>query len=119
MRVFLSSLCLMALMSCTTPQTAAQSVYLIQSDYAAALKVELAYSKLPRCGKPTSPRVCSDFAVIKKAQKADDLSWIAIQKAQTAVRTPGFGANKTVTYVESARAITNSFVDITNALEVK
>lgn len=105
--------------ACTTPQTPAQSVYLVQSQYAAALRIELAYSNLPRCGKPTSPKLCSDVDTIRKVQKADDIAWTAIGEAQKAVRTRGFGESKITTAVASARALTQSFVSITNQLGVK
>lgn len=107
----------MLLMGCTQPESPAQSVYLVQSDYAAALKIELAYSELPRCGKPTSPKLCSDVNIMYKVQKADNLAWAAIKQAQTAVRTPGFTDSKVTMAVASAKALTGTFVDITNQLK--
>ncbi len=107
------------LMACTTPQTPAQTIYLVESDYAAALKVELAYSDLPRCDQPTSPVLCSKVSVIKIVQKADNTAWAAIQEAQTAVRTPGYGENKMTTAISSAKALVKSFVSITSTLRTK
>ncbi len=109
----------LAILACTKPESPAQSVYLVESDYAASLRVELAYSNLPRCGKPTSPKLCSQVSVIKKVQLADNLAWNAIKEAQVAVRTPGYGDNKVTTVVASATALTRAFVSITNTLEIK
>ncbi len=108
-----------ALMACTTPQTPAQSVFLVEADYAAALRIELAYSNIPRCGKPTSPTICSEVAVIKKVQTADNVAWTAIQQAQDAVRTPEFGSDKVDTAVAISKSLTSSFVGITNTLKTK
>lgn len=119
MKKLLIAVCLTSLMGCTTPDTPAQSVYLAEADYTAALRIEIAYSELPRCGKPTSPKLCSDVAIIKKVQKADDVAWIAIREAQTAVRTKGFGESKVTTATASAVALTKAFISITNGLGVK
>lgn len=119
MRSFLLAIPLMLLAACTQPESPAQAVYLAQSNYAAALRAELAYSSLPRCGKPTSPKLCSDVDVIRKVQKADDVAWAAIGEAQDAVRTPGFGNNKITTIVATATSLTDAFVEITNTLGVK
>lgn len=110
---------LLYLAACTTPESPAQAVYLAESDYAAALRIELAYSELPRCGKPSSPTLCSEVSVIRKVQKADDLAWIAIQEAQGAVRTKGFSESRIKAAAASAVGLTKAFVRITNELKVK
>ncbi len=107
------------LIACTTPETPAQAVYVIESDYAIALKAENAYSSLPRCYEANSPKICSEISVIKNLQKSDDLAWIAIKNAQVAVRTNGFGDSKIATAVASAKALTSAFVEITSQLKVK
>ncbi len=105
------------LMACTsTPQTPAQDVYAAESSYASALRIELAYSNLPRCPKA---KLCSDVSVIKKVQKSDDLAWIALKEAETAVRTPGFDDSAVIATVASAKALTGAFVSITDKLGVK
>ena len=119
MKKTLSLLAVVLLVGCTAPQTPEQAVYLAQSDYAAALRVELAYSNLPRCGKPDSPKLCSDADIIRQLQKADDLAWIAIQEAQAAVRSPTFTEGKVGITVATARALTNAFIKITDKLGVK
>lgn len=118
MRKILVLSSLLFLVACATPETLAQSVFLAESDYVAALKVELAYSNLPRCGKPDSPVICSDVDIMKKMQKMDNVAWEAIQQAQKAVRTPGFGDSKITTLVASAKALVGSFVNITQTLKV-
>jgi hypothetical protein len=119
MKKFLSLLPLVFLIACATPQTEnpGQIVYQIQSGYAVALKTELAYSNLPDCS--TGIKLCSKKDVIRQVQKADDLAWDAIQAAQTAVRTPGFGDSGVTTTIASARALTDAFIGITNTLKIK
>ncbi len=107
------------LMACTKPDTPAQDVYAAESTYAGALRLELAYSDLPRCGKPSSPPLCSDQKVLKSVRTADDAAWEAIQQAQTAVRTPGYGDSKVTTVVASAQALTKAFVGVANQLKLK
>lgn len=116
MKKSLAALLLLLLIGCTHPESSAQTVYLIQSDYAIGLKAELAYSNLPRCGKPTSPPVCSKADTIKKVQNADNYAWIAIQEAQVAVRTSGYGLSKITTTIASAKALTDVFVSIATSL---
>jgi hypothetical protein len=117
MKKLLFSIVMLALAACAVPESPAQTVYLVQADYAAALKVELAYSNLPRCHAPGSGPICSDVNVIQKLQHADDLAWIAIKQAQGAVRTPGYGDGKVITALASAKALTRAFVDITAKLK--
>lgn len=113
----LLALTLLLLTACVTPTTPSQTIYLAESNYAVALRLELAYSALPRCKVAEAP--CSDVSVIKTVQKADDVAWSAIKNAQTAVRTPGFGDAKVTTAVASAQALTQAFLDITKTLGVK
>lgn len=119
MKKFLAILPIFFLISCVTTEKSGQAVYMAQSDYAAALRIELAYSALPRCGKLNSPKLCSDLNIIRKVQKADDVAWDALQEAQAAVRTPGFDDNRIVTAVASATALTKAFVRITDTLGIK
>ncbi len=105
-----------ALAACSAPKSSAQIVYMVQSDYATALRAELAYSSLPRCGKPTSPKLCSEVNIIKNIQQADNVAWASIQEAQAAVRTPGFGEAKIATAIATAKALVGSFMKITQTL---
>lgn len=117
-------LMLMACTSAPTPKPGVSElsdrvVYRTQGYYNAAVVVETAYAKLPRCGKPTSPILCSDIAVVKKLRSVDEIAWVAISEAQTAVRTPGFAENKVTTFVASATALTKAFTDIVHTLPKK
>ncbi len=112
--LLLPLLLIIACAKVAVPETPAQIVYTAEANYAAALRLELAYSKLPRC---PAAKVCSDPKVIKKVQQADNVAWDAILNAQRAVRTPGFGDAKLATVAASAVALTQSFVDITATLE--
>ena len=105
------------LLACTAPVTPAQTVYSIESQYATALKIELAYTRLPKCG--TATVVCRDTELLKKVRKADDVAWDAIKNAQDAVRTPGFGDSQITTILASTKAVVKAFVDITSTLKVK
>lgn len=104
--------------ACTQPETPAQTVYAIESSYAAGLRIELAYSNLPRCHLTRIP-LCSDVAVIKKVQRADNIAYSAIKQAETAVRTQGFNDSKITSAIASAKALTGAFTDITSQLRVK
>lgn len=95
------------------------AVYRTQGYYNAAVAAETAYAKLPACGKPESPMICSDLAIKKKLRKIDDAAWIAIKEAQVAVRTPGFGEGKVTTFLTSAVSLTKAFTEITNTLPKK
>jgi uncharacterized membrane protein len=108
---------LLLAVACGSPASPAQYVYQIESDYAVALRAELAYEALPRCGKPSSPPVCSDLAVAKKVRTVSDAAWIAIQNAQEAVRTPGFEDSKLTSAVASAKALTKTFYDLATTLK--
>ncbi len=69
------------------PSGAQKTVYAIKSGYAAALTVAVAYNEQPRCGQPTSPRLCSDAGVVAAIRKADAATFATIDSAETAVRT--------------------------------
>lgn len=94
-----------------------QSIFQAQSYYNAAVVVETAYAKLPRC--PVAKPVCSDIAVLKKVRAIDEAAWVAIKEAQKAARTPGFGDEKLTTYLTSAQSLVRAFRDITATLPAK
>ncbi len=119
MKNILALLLLLFVAACSTPQDSAQTVYFLQGNYAIALRAEIAYDKLPRCGQASSPKVCSDIAIVKRLRTADDVAWDAIQQVQVAVRTPGFGEDKLTTAIASATAAATSFVNITQTLGAK
>lgn len=100
-------------------ETPDRIVYQTQGYYNAALVLENAYGNLPRCGKPTSPVLCSDLSIMKKIRKVDDAAYAAIKEAQIAVRTPGFNESKVTTFVTSATALTKAFSEIAATLPRK
>lgn len=112
-------LAILALTACTTPKTPSQAVYLAEGDFAAAVRIELAYDSLPRCTTPKATKICSDITIMRKVRKADDVAWAALQAAQAAVQTPGFGDNNIATAVASATALTTAFINITDTLKIK
>ncbi len=112
------------LMACTAPASPQQAVYEAENAYVIALRLELVYDHLPRCGAPSAantsnPLLCSTTATIQKVRKADNLAWDAIQNAETAVRTPGFSDSGVIAAVASATAITKEFTNIVATLGVK
>lgn len=101
----------------TAPQTPAQSVYAVQGAYASALSVAVSYKQLPAC-QAGGPVLCSDAAVVKKLQTADDVAYAALTAAQNIVRTPGAGVNVQTAITAANQAVT-AFASITASLGVK
>lgn len=123
MKNILASLSLLFLVACgSADQPSIKStdydslIFKTQGYYNAAVLLEIAYDKLPACGKPTSPPICSDLVIKKKIRKIDEAAWAAITEAKVAVDTPGFGENKLATIVASATALTRAFSDMTETL---
>jgi len=103
------------LMACAaSPQTPAQSVYMIQNDFRAALVVAVAYKELPKCG--TGIKLCSDPSVVHKLQDAYDVANASLTAAQTTVRVGGSNAEMAVTAAKQAVLILTA---ITKTLEIK
>lgn len=69
------------------PAGAQKAVFALKSGYAAGLRLAVAYNERPRCGQPTSPKLCSDAAVVAQMRKADNATFAAIDTAETAART--------------------------------
>lgn len=69
-------------------RTPAQSVFILESAYAAALAIEVQYSQLPTCDalRVTS---CKTAATLQRVRLADDAAWAAIQGAELVVRNNG------------------------------
>lgn len=66
---------------------AAKSAYVAKSTYQGYLTLAVAYNERPRCGRPTSPPLCSDQAAVNQLRKASDAANAATQAAEDAVRT--------------------------------
>lgn len=107
------------LTACVSPKSAAQAIYQIEGDYSAALSLENNYDRLPTCGSPAAPIVCKTLKTAKLVRQIDDTAWDAIHAAQTAVRTPGFGKDQTMTAVATATSAVAAFTNIVATLGVK
>lgn len=80
------------------PSGAQKGVFALKSAYAVTLTAAVTYTDRPRCGRPTSPVLCSEPSVVAQLRKADNAAFVAIDAAETAVRS--LSANPTV--VEAA-----------------
>lgn len=103
----------------TAPQSPAQGVFAAKAAYASALTVAVAYKQLPSCAPANHPPICSDAAIVKSLQDRDDIAAPALDAAERAVRTPGFGQSALQTFVISANNAVASLTDITSKLRVK
>lgn len=104
--------------SIVTPKTPAQDVFAAKASYAAALTVAVAYKRLPSCAPVTHPPICSDAAIVKKLQDSDDVAKPALDAAEAAVRTQGFGQSTLQTFVISANNAVSALTAITATLRV-
>lgn len=102
------------LTGCATPESPSQAVYTTKSSYAVALTAAVAYKHLPDCS--SAPLPCSDKAVVTQLQKADNVAAAALDAAETAVRTQGFGESIVASAVGSAKAALSAFLSITATL---
>ncbi len=113
---------ILLLMACTdspaVPNTPAQIVFQLQSDYNAAVAVETAYDKLPDCAK-TAIVLCADSSVKKSVRKYDDKAWAAIQNAQIAVRLGGAIGSSIDDAIANAKLVVSSFIGVTQTLKVE
>ena len=102
----------LALAGCaTTPQTPQEIVFQARGAQNVALRAAVEYKRLAPCATPAK-QPCSDKAVVAQMQKADTVSDQALSAAESAVRTPGFGANVISTAVTAAQAALAAFQSI-------
>lgn len=80
--------------------------------YNASLQVATRYAKLPRCGQPTSPIICSDRAVLDVMLKASDSANTATQAAEDAVRSLGSNPSVVAAMVEASTRSVAAFTKI-------
>jgi hypothetical protein len=106
------------LSACTTPKSPQQAVFQTKSQYEAALTAAVAYKRLPTCGEPVV-QPCKRQTVLVQIQKADDVAAKALDSAENAVRTPGFGDNVAQSAITASRAALDALVAITSSLQVK
>lgn len=116
--IFIAGIVLAVLAACTTtPTTPAQTIYQVESNYAAALTVAVAYKNLPPCGQAAAPLLCSRADVVRKLQLADEVAYPALQAAQNTARSPGAGANAQTAVLAAQQAVA-ALTAITATLEV-
>jgi hypothetical protein len=108
---------LAACASTATPTTAAQGVYQVKSDYAAALTVAVAYKNLPTCAAG-GPVLCSEPRVVAQLRQADDVAYAALQAAENTARTPGAGANAATAVIAAQQAV-QALTSITATLQTR
>lgn len=120
MRKLMGTICFMTMMAFTacavTPQSPAQALYEVESNYAAALSVAVAYKHLPVCPAAV---LCHKPEVITQVLAADAKAAIALDAAQVAVRTPGFGSDRVQTAIAAASAAMSVLTSLTSTLMVK
>jgi hypothetical protein len=109
--------CALAACAGGTAQTPAQTVYQVQSDYAAALVVAVAYKNLPDCALPGHPVLCSQATIIKQLQDADDIAYPTLTAAQNTVKVQG--ATNAQTAVNAAQQAVAALTAITSKLVIK
>lgn len=117
MKTFIATVTLVfALAACVVaPKTPAQSVYAIESNYAAALTLAVAYKRLPLCSETTT-MPCSDIVVVRKLQRADTTAITFLEGAQTAVRSNSSNSQIAIDMAASAVA---ALTQLTSTLGVK
>lgn len=98
--------------ACATPQTPAQTVYVIETDFAASLAIAAAYHDLPVC--PTAV-LCKDPTTLVRIQAATLAAGNAIATVQSIVRANG-DPTAAMTIAQQAVAALQS---LTAALKVK
>jgi len=111
----LLAIALLALLAgCATPQSPSESVFQAKTAHAVALRSAVAYRELPPCAK--APQPCRDPAIVAQLQKADKVADAALDSAENAVRTPGFGQAVISSAITAAQAALAAFVSITDTL---
>lgn len=105
-------LCAAALGACATPSdTPQQVVFAAKEGYATALTAAVAYKHLPVCTDAVKAP-CSKPEIVRQLQKADTVASGALDAAETAVRTPGFGTNLVSSAIAAASAAVGAFTSI-------
>lgn len=114
---FLLAALLVLVAACATPQSPAETVFQAKTAHAVALRTAVAYRELPPCSKAAMP--CHDPAIVAQLQRADKVADAALDAAENAVRTPGFGTEIVASTVASAKAALAAFTSITSTLRTK
>ncbi len=118
--IMLALVMVLAIAACQSSTTsaetsAAKTVYEAKLAYQGLLIVAVRYNELPRCSRPTSPRVCSEQAVVDQLRRADTAAIAALDAAEGIVRLQGATKDMTDSAVATAtnavaavRALTSS-----------
>lgn len=116
---------------CSTLQAVAQPVptaaqaTLEQSTYAAKLTFEatlvgaVAYIELPRCGRPASPKICSQQNVVDVMRKAITSADASVQAAENAVRAIKQDTTVLQALVSAAQQSVGAFKVITDTYKAR
>lgn len=110
-----AALLTIALVGCATtlPQTPAQTVFVLKSEYAAALGIAAAYHDLPTC--PSGTLVCKDPTTVVRIQAAVLATNASLNLAEDAVR----GGADSATAVKAATDAVVALEAITSAVKVR
>jgi hypothetical protein len=95
-----------------------QVVYQAKVAFNTALTAAVAYKRLPTCAVPAR-LPCSDPAVVAQLTKAANVADAALDAAEDAVRTPGFGTSVLSSAAAAAQAALTAFLAISSNLGVK
>lgn len=94
---------------------AQRAVFDAEGKYQVALIAANTYVNLPLCDKAKPP--CATLSVVRQVQKAQPVARAALDAAESAVRTPGFGADVVNTAVTAGTSALSAFVTLTATLK--
>lgn len=115
MKNLFSLLLLLFVTACSVaPKSPAQSIYLIENNFRAALVIAVTYKELPKCG--TGIQLCSNPVVVKKLQTTYDVANASLKAAQLTVRS---GTGNAEIAITAAQQAVIALTAITSTLEVK
>lgn len=95
---------------------AQQMVYSAENDFAAALRIAVAYENLPPC--PASGQVCADPAIVAKVTAAAKAARASLQLAETAAQSTN-NEQALVAAAAEAQADVAAFTALAKSLGVK
>lgn len=101
-RLILLAVLLLAACSGQQKPSAANQVFAAWNAYEAALIVAVRYNELPRCGRPSSPPLCSDAAIVAQVRTANGAARAALDAAEKTVRDPTLRDDVKLAAVEGA-----------------
>lgn len=108
---------LLTIVACAVaPKSPAQSIYLIENNFRAALVVAVTYKELPRCGTTVIKQLCSDPKIVEKLRTTYDVANASLTAAQLTVRSGQGNAELAITAAQQAVI---ALTAITSTLEVK